>query len=304
MPRTSTPSKLQLRHSVSRGNQLDPRAGLIACGNGYQFAASDTKGHALALPITSRRVSRWTSRSTFTSPAAIIPARGVHRRYRLDRHQGVEGDDEIEGYNVHVGGGYGDEQALAREVFRYVKAVGAPQVIERMLMTYLAQRIDVTETINSPAARHPEQLQSAFNIQEGSGMMALLPENAPFSQQQRAWLNGVFRRIAGLEQMTGGATSLRLRRGAGRRKSTRHGTIRRCANGRRMALAEGKPLKWQLMAAMGQLDCGQCGYQCDAYAAVIADGSERDLTKCVPGSKPVEDHQTAVEKITAGRIVQ
>ena len=53
----------------------------------------------------------------------------------------------------------------------------------------------------------------------------------------------------------------------------------------RMQLAEGKPLKWQLMAAMGQLDCGQCGYQCDAYAAEIASGAEKDLTKCVPGGK-------------------
>jgi sulfite reductase (NADPH) flavoprotein alpha-component len=36
---------------------------------------------------------------------------------------------------------------------------------------------------------------------------------------------------------------------------------------------------------MGQLDCGQCGYECRTYAAAIADGSETDLGKCVPGGR-------------------
>ena len=54
----------------------------------------------------------------------------------------------------------------------------------------------------------------------------------------------------------------------------------------RMALAEGKPLKLRMMAAMAQLDCGQCGYLCHSYAEAIADGSEKSLKKCVPGEKP------------------
>ena len=54
----------------------------------------------------------------------------------------------------------------------------------------------------------------------------------------------------------------------------------------RMALAEGKPLKLKLMAAMAQLDCGQCGYLCHSYAEAIADGAEKSLKKCVPGEKP------------------
>jgi sulfite reductase (NADPH) flavoprotein alpha-component len=36
-----------------------------------------------------------------------------------------------------------------------------------------------------------------------------------------------------------------------------------------LAKDRAKPL--QLMAAMAQLDCGQCGYLCDTYAAAIAD---------------------------------
>ena len=78
-----------------------------------------------------------------------------------------EGEEEIEGYHVHVGGGYGEEQALAREVFRDVKAADAPRVIERMLAAYLLQRIDASETFHQFTQRQtPEQLQAAFNMQE------------------------------------------------------------------------------------------------------------------------------------------
>jgi len=114
-------------------------------------------------------------------------------------------------------------------------------------------------------------------------MMALLPENAPFSQQQRAWLNGFFAGLLGLEQTSGGASAPTASPAEEEMDMPWHDPAMALAE--RMQLAEGKPLKWQLMAAMGQLDCGQCGYQCDAYAAVIADGSEKDLTKCVPGGK-------------------
>ena len=54
----------------------------------------------------------------------------------------------------------------------------------------------------------------------------------------------------------------------------------------RIELAQGRSLPMQLMAAMAQLDCGQCGYLCQSYAAAIADGSEKSLKKCIPGAKP------------------
>jgi len=34
----------------------------------------------------------------------------------------------------------------------------------------------------------------------------------------------------------------------------------------RMKLADGKPLRWRMMAAMAQQDCGQCGYDCKNYS--------------------------------------
>jgi sulfite reductase (NADPH) flavoprotein alpha-component len=52
-----------------------------------------------------------------------------------------------------------------------------------------------------------------------------------------------------------------------------------------MKLADGRPLERQMMAAMGQLDCGQCGYLCQTYAEAIARGEEKSLNRCVPGGK-------------------
>ena len=53
----------------------------------------------------------------------------------------------------------------------------------------------------------------------------------------------------------------------------------------RMKLAEGKPLRWRLMAAMAQQDCGQCGYDCRNYSGAIFSGKEERLNLCVPGGK-------------------
>ena len=53
----------------------------------------------------------------------------------------------------------------------------------------------------------------------------------------------------------------------------------------RMKLAETKPLPRRLMAAMGQQDCGQCGYNCKEYADALFAKSEKRLNLCVPGGK-------------------
>src|SRR6202040_3399933 len=53
----------------------------------------------------------------------------------------------------------------------------------------------------------------------------------------------------------------------------------------RMKLAEGRPLRRRMMAAMAQQDCGQCGYNCNDYSDAIATKSEARLNLCVPGGK-------------------
>ena len=122
----------------------------------------------------------------------------------------------------------------------------------------------------------------------------IIPDNAPFDAQQRAWLNGL---LAGL--LGPGASTIALNGVAlpiadavmaasdgddPNEEFPWHDTA--LDMDARMALAEGKPLERRLMAAMAQMDCGQCGYECRTYAEAIVAGSETALGKCQPGGKP------------------
>jgi sulfite reductase (NADPH) flavoprotein alpha-component len=110
----------------------------------------------------------------------------------------------------------------------------------------------------------------------------LIPENAPFSPAQRAWLNGFF---AGLY---GGVSTAGLSPAPPPPPEPEdfpwHDPVLELDE--RMRLAEGRPLPQRLMAAMGQLDCGQCGYLCQSYAAALSEGRETSTSLCVPGARP------------------
>lgn len=123
----------------------------------------------------------------------------------------------------------------------------------------------------------------------------LVPETAPFTPEQRAWLNGFFAGVVSLEGT--GVTALSTEQaaallgGAGAAPAADaeddnepwHDQTIPLAD--RMQLAEGRPLKKRLMAAMAQQDCGQCGYNCRDYSAAIFERKEARLNLCVPGGK-------------------
>jgi sulfite reductase (NADPH) flavoprotein alpha-component len=116
----------------------------------------------------------------------------------------------------------------------------------------------------------------------------IIPSSAPFSDAQRSWLNGFF---AGL--LTDGPAPLSAERGA----AVMQGPAGEGDDGEapwhdqtipiadRMKLAEGRPLRRRMMAAMAQQDCGQCGYDCHNYSEAIASKAEARLNLCVPGGK-------------------
>ena len=116
-----------------------------------------------------------------------------------------------------------------------------------------------------------------------------LPDSAPFTEEQRAWLNGFIAGMLGMER------ALAAQGAAARAPAVTPDAIASeeelpwhdptLAIDDRMKLAEGRVFPLRLMAAMGQLDCGQCGYECRSYAAAIAEGTEADLGKCVPGGR-------------------
>lgn len=128
---------------------------------------------------------------------------------------------------------------------------------------------------------------------------SLVPETAPFNEEQRAWLNGF---LSGLMGMPDGPSSVpratmdRLSQATlGSNPATTVEPEEDLDDApwhdeslpivERMALAEGKPKGQRLMAAMAQLDCGSCGYLCKTYSQAIASGEESNLTLCSPGGK-------------------
>ena len=113
----------------------------------------------------------------------------------------------------------------------------------------------------------------------------LLPDNAPFSPLQRAWLNGYLAGLFGDADRVpeGIAAPPTAEMGAEPSDFPWHDPT--LPLDERLALAEGRPTARRLMSAMAQLDCGQCGYLCQTYAEAIASGEEKQLTRCAPGGK-------------------
>src|SRR5579871_6573729 len=116
----------------------------------------------------------------------------------------------------------------------------------------------------------------------------IIPASAPFTDQQRQWLNGFLVGMLGLD----GTTPLSPEENhallappgeADDGEAPWHDQTLPIAD--RMKLAEGRPLRWRMMAAMAQQDCGQCGYNCSDYSDAIASKSEARLNLCVPGGK-------------------
>jgi ferredoxin-nitrite reductase len=65
-----------------------------------------------------------------------------------------EDDDPAEGYHILIGGGFGPNAALGRELYRDVVAQDAPRIIARVLKAYLTHRASPEETFLAFARRH------------------------------------------------------------------------------------------------------------------------------------------------------
>lgn len=121
----------------------------------------------------------------------------------------------------------------------------------------------------------------------GAAPVPLIPDSAPFTADQRAWLNGF---LAGLY---GGAETAAAPAPPAEDFPWHDPALEL---DERLTLAEGRSLPRRLMAAMAQLDCGQCGYLCQSYAEALAEGRETSTALCQPGGKVTRD---AVKRLMA-----
>ncbi|TMJ73252.1 MAG: NirA family protein [Alphaproteobacteria bacterium] len=136
------------------------RAGLIACtGNtGCKFALSNTKGTAMA-------IADWVEpRVALDTPVNIHLTGCPHScaqhyigdigllacRVAIDD----AGEDTVEGFHLFVGGGFGADAGIGRELCRDVKAEDCPRLIERILQAYVRHRAGPAETFLAFTRRH------------------------------------------------------------------------------------------------------------------------------------------------------
>jgi len=138
---------------------------------GCKFAASDTKRHA-------EEIARWCEARVALDGPINIHLTGCHhscaQHYVGDigllacKVQTSEEGDTVEGYHVLVGGGFGPDAGLAREIYRDVKAEDAPATVERMLHGYLAHRAAPDETFLAFARRHEIEALKVLFAAEGA----------------------------------------------------------------------------------------------------------------------------------------
>src|SRR5207249_2399931 len=184
------------------------RAGIVACtGNtGCKFSASDTKRHALTI------ADHLDARLTVDAPLNIhltgCPnscAQHTIGDIGLLATKIAAENAEIEGYHLFAGGGFGDRRGLGREILRDIPADEVPRVLERLLRDYLERRASPEESLQGFAKPYAtEALRDIVQakIPQAASMQQLvfLPDNAPFTESQRAWLHGFVVRLLGMER--------------------------------------------------------------------------------------------------------
>ena len=114
--------------------------GIIACtgSRGCKYAAADTKAHAAAL------LAALTGSTLTDTPLNIHFTGCAHscaQHYAGDiGFIGAKLADGSDGYNVVLGGGMDNEQGVAREVFRGIRATELNDFVKNMLRTYTSRR--------------------------------------------------------------------------------------------------------------------------------------------------------------------
>jgi ferredoxin-nitrite reductase len=132
------------RRSIQRlGFTTEPHnltSGIVSCtGNrGCKYSSTDTKGHAIAL------AKKLGSRVNPSSPINLHFTGCPHscaQHYCGDiGFLGAKLGDGSEAYHIVLGGGMGDEQGIAREIFKGVRADEVPAYVEKIVGTYEANK--------------------------------------------------------------------------------------------------------------------------------------------------------------------
>ena len=154
--------KREIKRAGFDWKQSNISSGVIACtGNKYcKFSSTDTKGHALEL------IKYLEGRVDLNVPVNIhftgCP-NSCAQHYMGDIGLlGAKTSDGREAYHICVGGGFGKNQAIGRQVFKTMAYDELKPAIEKILRVYLKHRQD-KESFQAFTARHDlNALQTLF----------------------------------------------------------------------------------------------------------------------------------------------
>ncbi|OYP38214.1 NirA family protein [Rhodopirellula sp. MGV] len=139
------------------------RAGLVACtgSGGCKFAAAETKTHAMILADHLQ--------AQFDLDLPInIHLTGCHHSCAQHYIGDIgligckveKGDDMVDGYHVHLGGGWGERQGIARLIFESVAFEEMPNLISAVIQGYIEQRNDGETFVDFTARKTDDELKS------------------------------------------------------------------------------------------------------------------------------------------------
>jgi ferredoxin-nitrite reductase len=136
------------------------RAGLVACTGrvGCKFGASDTKGTALA-------IVDWVDARVALDTPINIHLTGCHHSCAQHYIGDVgliacrvpvapDSEDTVDGFHILIGGGFGVDAGIARDLYRDVRADDCPSMIGRLLTAYMRNRDHEADHFCSFARRH------------------------------------------------------------------------------------------------------------------------------------------------------
>ncbi len=140
--------------------------GLVACtgNNGCKYSNADTKGNAVALGHhLNRKLQLDQPINIHLTGCPNSCAQHYMGDIGMQAVRVANGKDSVEGYNIAFGGGFGANQAVAKQVFSNIAFTEIPELLEKVLKVYLAKR-EPGESFSSFTRRHElKQLQELFS---------------------------------------------------------------------------------------------------------------------------------------------
>jgi ferredoxin-nitrite reductase len=142
-------------------------AGLVACtgASGCKFAAAFTKENALEI------ATHVDARLQVDQPVNIHLT-GCHHSCAqhyigdiglIGAKVPVNDDgDTVEGYDIVVGGGFGDQAKIGRVLYEKITATDAPQKVEGLLRAWMKHRAEPTESFFAFSNRHEPDVLMAL----------------------------------------------------------------------------------------------------------------------------------------------